>query len=67
MSIKLCGGNLNYEFINPEGEKGEQEAQQQGIARCRCRFVNDDKLEVKRGYLGMVMMFEERSFRSFKT
>ena len=26
-----AGGNLQYEFINPEGEKGEQEAQQQGI------------------------------------
>ena len=26
------GGNLQYEFINPQGEKGEQDAQQQGIA-----------------------------------
>jgi gliding-associated putative ABC transporter substrate-binding component GldG len=53
-------GNLQYEFINPQGEKGEQEAQQQGIAPVQVQVVNEDKLEVKRGYLGLVMMYEDR-------
>lgn len=53
-------GNLQYEFINPQGEKGEQDAQQQGIAPVQVQVVNEDKLEVKRGYLGLVMMYEDR-------
>jgi gliding-associated putative ABC transporter substrate-binding component GldG len=53
-------GNLQYEFINPQGEKGEQDAQQQGIAPVQVQVVNDDKLEVKRGYLGLVMLYEDR-------
>ena len=53
-------GNLQYEFINPQGEKGEQDAQQQGISPVQVQVVNEDKLEVKRGYLGLVMMYEDR-------
>ena len=53
-------GNLQYEFINPQGEKGEQEAQQQGIAPVQAQVVNADKLEVKRGYLGLVFLYEDR-------
>ncbi len=53
-------GNLQYEFINPQGEKGEQDAQQQGVAPVEVQVVNEDKLEVKRGYLGLVMLYEDR-------
>ncbi len=53
-------GNLQYEFINPQGEKGEQDAQQQGIAPVQVQVVNEDKLEVKRAYLGLVMLYEDR-------
>lgn len=53
-------GNLQYEFIDPKGEKGEQDAQQQGIAPVQVQVVNEDKLEVKRGYLGLVLMYEDR-------
>jgi gliding-associated putative ABC transporter substrate-binding component GldG len=53
-------GNLQYEFINPAGEKGEQDAQAQGISPVQVQVVNEDKLEVKRGYLGLVMLFEDR-------
>lgn len=55
-----AGGNLSYEFINPEGEKGEQEAQQQGVAPVQVQVVKEDKLEVKRGYLGLVMLYEDK-------
>ena len=54
------GGNLQYEFINPTGEEGEQEAQQQGIAPVQVQVVNEDKFEVKRGYLGLVMLYEDK-------
>jgi len=55
-----AGGNLQYEFINPEGEKGEQEAQQQGIPPVDVQVVKEDKFEVKRAYLGLVMMYEDK-------
>ena len=53
-------GNLHFEFIDPEGQKGEQEAQQQGIAPVQVQVVNNDKLEVKRGYMGIVMLYEDK-------
>ncbi len=53
-------GNLQFDFINPAGEEGEQEAQQQGIAPVQVQVINDDKLEVKRGYMGLVLLFEDR-------
>jgi gliding-associated putative ABC transporter substrate-binding component GldG len=53
-------GNLQFEFIDPSGEKGEQEAQQQGIQPVQVQVINEDKLELKRGYMGLVMMYEDR-------
>ena len=53
-------GNLQYEFLNPQGEKGEQDAQQQGISPVQVQVVNEDKLEVKRAYLGIVMLYEDK-------
>ena len=55
-----AGGNLQYEFINPEGEKGEQEARQQGIPPVDVQVVKEDKFEVKRAYLGLAMMYEDK-------
>jgi len=53
-------GNLHYEFISPEGEKSEREAQQAGIPPVEVQVVNEDKFEVKRAFLGLVMMYEDR-------
>ena len=53
-------GNLQFEFINPQGEKGEQDAQQQGVSPVQVQVVNEDKLEVKRGYLGLVLLYEDK-------
>ncbi len=53
-------GNIHFEFINPQGEKGEQEAQEAGIPPIQVQVVNNDKLEVKRGYLGVVMQYEDK-------
>ena len=53
-------GNLQFDFIDPEGEKGEQDAQEQGVAPLQVQVINNDKLEVKRGYMGLVMLYEDR-------
>jgi gliding-associated putative ABC transporter substrate-binding component GldG len=53
-------GNLQFEFINPSGEKGEQEAQQQGIAPVQVQVLKEDKFEVTRAYMGAVFLYEDR-------
>jgi len=55
-----ASGNLHYEFINPSGEKAEQEAQQQGVPPVEVQVVNNDKFEVKRAFLGLVLLYEDR-------
>ena len=55
-----AGGNLQFEFIDPTGEKGEQEAQQQGIAPVQVQVVKEDKFEIKRAYMGMILMYETK-------
>lgn len=54
------GGNFQFEFVDPTGEQGEQEAQQQGIAPVQVQVVKEDKFEVKRAYMGMVFLYEDR-------
>jgi gliding-associated putative ABC transporter substrate-binding component GldG len=53
-------GNLQFEFIDPTGEKAEQEAQQQGIAPVQVQVVKEDKFEVKRAYMGLIFLYEDR-------
>ncbi len=53
-------GNLQYEFIDPSGDKAEQEAQQAGIAPVQVQVVKEDKFEVKKAYMGMVFLYEDK-------
>ncbi len=53
-------GNLQFDFINPEGEKIEREAQQAGIPPVEVQVVKEDKFEIKRAYLGLVLMYEDK-------
>lgn len=55
-----AGGNLQFEFINPEGEKGEQEAREQGIPAVEVQVVEEDKFQVKRAFLGLVFLYEDK-------
>lgn len=58
---KAYGGrNFQFEFINPEGDDGEREAQQQGILPIQAQVIKNDKMEVMRGYLGLVLQYEDR-------
>jgi gliding-associated putative ABC transporter substrate-binding component GldG len=54
------GGNLQFEFIDPSGEKGERDAQEQGIGPVQVQVVKEDKFEVKRAYMGLVLLYEDR-------
>jgi gliding motility-associatede transport system auxiliary component len=53
-------GNLQFEFIDPAGEKGEQDAQQQGIQPVQVQVLKEDKFEVKRAYMGVVILYEDK-------
>jgi gliding-associated putative ABC transporter substrate-binding component GldG len=53
-------GNLQFEFIDPTGEKGEREAQEQGVGPVQVQVVKEDKFEVKRAYMGVVFLYEDR-------
>ena len=53
-------GNLHYEFISPDGEKAERDAQQQGVPPVEVQVVKEDKFEVKRAFLGLVLLYEDR-------
>jgi len=53
-------GNLQFDFIDPSGEKGERDAEQQGVSPIQVQVVKDDKFEVKRGYMGVVLQYEDR-------
>lgn len=53
-------GNLQYEFIDPSGPKGESDAQQEGIAPVQVQVMNQDKFEVKRAYMGLVFLYEDK-------
>jgi len=53
-------GNLQFEFIDPTGEKGEMEAQQQGIAPLQVQVIKEDKAQVQRAYMGMVLLYEDK-------
>lgn len=55
-------GNLNYEFLNPTGdsEQGEmeKEATKFGIQPVQIQVVDNDKLEVKKAFLGLVFLYQ---------
>ena len=54
------GGNLEFEFIDPSTEKAERDAQQQGVAPVQVQVINQDKLEVKKAYMGLVFLYEDK-------
>ena len=50
--------NIRFFFTNPESnEELEEEARKDGIQPVQMQVVEDDKLEIKRVYLGMVILY----------
>ena len=53
--------NIRFFFTNPESnDQLEEEARKDGIQPVQMQVVEDDKLEIKRVYLGMVLLYEDK-------
>lgn len=53
--------NIRFFFTNPESnDELEEEARKDGIQPVQMQVVEDDKLEIKRVYLGMVILYEDK-------
>lgn len=56
------GGNVVYEFINPnEDEAEEQKAQQKGISPVMVNVTEKDQVKQMRAYLGAVLQMGEKT------
>jgi len=54
-------GNLTFEFYEPESDEDLQsDAQKSGIQPVQLQVIENDKVEVKRVYMGMVFMYEDK-------
>ena len=59
--VAYSGGNLHFEFYRPgEDRQLGQEAQKYGIQPVQLQVIENDKLEVKRVYMGMVLLYGDR-------
>jgi gliding-associated putative ABC transporter substrate-binding component GldG len=54
------GGKLKLELIHPDDPKKEMEAQRHGIPPLQVNAMLNDKIEIKKVYMGMVLLFEDR-------
>ena len=54
-------GNLRFEFYSPEtDEQLAQDAQKYGIQPVQLQVVENDKIEIKKVYMGMVLLYEDK-------
>ncbi len=52
--------NIRYEFYQPEtDEELETKAQEYGISPVQLQVIENDKLEIKKVYMGMVFIYED--------
>ena len=59
--VAFSDGNIRFEFFRPEDNKNiEQEAQKAGIMPVQMQVVENDKMEVKRVLMGMVILYEDK-------
>ena len=55
------GGNIHFEFFRPDDdEKMKEDAQKSGIQPVQLQVIENDNLEVRRVYMGMVFLYEDR-------
>jgi gliding-associated putative ABC transporter substrate-binding component GldG len=54
-------GNLRFEFYQPDDdEKLAEEAQKYGIQPVQLQVIENDKLEIKRVFMGLVLLYEDQ-------
>lgn len=57
----FSGGNFRFEFYQPDNdEELALEAQKSGIQPVQLQVIENDKLEVKRVYMGMVLLYGDK-------
>ncbi|HEY9165048.1 MAG TPA: GldG family protein [Candidatus Kryptonia bacterium] len=56
----LSGGKLEYEIYDPTSDADVNKAMSDGIPQIQVQVVNNDKLEVKRAFMGMVIEYRAR-------
>jgi gliding-associated putative ABC transporter substrate-binding component GldG len=57
----IADGNISFEFFRPEDDKDiEQEAQKAGVMPVQMQVVENDKMEIKRVLMGMVIQYEDK-------
>lgn len=55
------GGHFRFEFYRPDDdEKLAEEAQKSGIQPVQLQVIENDKMEIKRVYMGMVLMYGDQ-------
>lgn len=55
-----AGGRLKLEMIDPGEEGKELDAQRYGIPPLQVNAMENDKIEIKKVYMGMVLLFEDK-------
>ena len=55
-----AGGKLKLEMIDPAEQEKELEAQRYGIPPLQVNALEDDKIEIKKVYMGLVLLFEDK-------
>jgi len=55
-----AGGKLKLEMVDPNEEEKELEAQRYGIPPLQVNALKDDKIEIKKVYMGLVLLFADR-------
>ena len=54
------GGNIHFEFYSSnDDEKMQEDAQKSGIQPVQLQVIENDNLEIKRVYMGMVFLYED--------
>ena len=56
----LSDGKLEYKIENPTTDKEVSQATSAGIPQVQVQVINNDKLEVKRAFMGIVMEYQAR-------
>ncbi|HUL45118.1 MAG TPA: Gldg family protein [Bacteroidota bacterium] len=56
-----AGGNFQYEFIDPSKKEDlEQEAQRYGIPPVQVQVLKEDKLQIEKAYMGLVLLYGDK-------
>ncbi len=53
-------GNMRFEFYTPDDDEELQDAMTYGIQPVQLQVIENDKLEIKRVYMGLVFLYEDQ-------